>query len=531
MESGSHRRRWIWTIIGVSAAVLVLGLMFIAAVPLSSDTLRHRIVESLTAHLDSEVELGDLHLKVFPRLHAEGSALRIRQRGAPEYAPPLISIKRFSVDADLPGLLRRHAAHVELYGLDIRVPPSDERDFPGPPDSAGMRDKRESNGSADYKGVVIDTLESTDARLVIIPTKTDKAPKVWAIHRLRMRNVGVDQAMPFEAALTNAIPPGQIDTSGSFGPWRNEAPGNTPLNGTFTFSNADLSVFHGISGMVSAHGTYGGTLASIDVNGETDTPDFTIKVGGHSFALHTKYHSIVDGTNGDTRLERIDGTFLQSSLVAKGVVLDAPPGGHGRIVRLDIQMDRARIEDIMYMAVRTSKPPMTGGLKLTTKFLLPPGQTDVADRLRLDGRFAIARARFTNIDVQGKIDALSHRGRGRAPETRKDGVLSDFQGRFTLANGGLELPELEFAVPGAKVQLVGQYALRPQTLDFRGTMFMDAKISETQSGFKSLLLKVVDPIFKREGGGSAVPFRIGGTRRTPAFRLDYRRLFRRGDTP
>ena len=50
-------------------------------------------------------------------------------------------------------------------------------------------------------------------------------------------------------------------------------------------------------------------------------------------------------------------------------------------------MDKSRIEDMMKMAVKTPKPPMTGALQLTTKFLLPPGENDVVERLRLDGRF------------------------------------------------------------------------------------------------------------------------------------------------
>ncbi len=272
------------------------------------------------------------------------------------------------------------------------------------------------------------------------------------------------------------------------------------------------------------------TLERIAINGETDTPDFTVAIGGHPFALQTKYQAVVDGTNGDTYLNRIDASFLQSSLVAKGAVVDAPKGVHGRIVSLDVVMERARIEDVMQMAVKEPTPPMLGALKLTTKFVLPPGETDVAERLQLDGRFAIGRARFTNYDVQGRINELSHRSRGRNVDERADGVVSDFQGRFKLAGGRLTLPVLSFAVPGANVRLTGQYALRPETLDFRGTMFMDAKVSETQSGFKSLLLKVVDPLFRKRGGGSAVPIRIGGTRGKPEFGLDMGRVFKRGDS-
>ena len=110
-------------------------------------------------------------------------------------------------------------------------------------------------------------------------------------------------------------------------------------------------------------------------------------------------------------------------------------------------------------------------------------------------------------------------------------MLSNFQGRFELADGILALPALSFGVPGARVQLTGEYALEPETLDFRGTVFMAAKISETQSGIKRLLLKVADPLFKTNGGGSAIPIKITGMRYNPSFGLDVRRVFKRGENP
>src|SRR5262249_53290811 len=152
--------------------------------------------------------------------------------------------------------------------------------------------------------------------------------------------------------------------------------------------------------------------------------------------------------------ERIDASFLKSSLVARGAVLDEPDHVKGRIVKLDIDMENARIEDVMTMAVKSTPPPMTGALKLVTKFLLPPGETDVVDRLRLDGRFTMTGARFTNAAVQTKIVELSRRGRGQAPDAKQN-VASTFAGRFKLADGTLALPELTFQVPGAAVQLAG----------------------------------------------------------------------------
>jgi hypothetical protein len=529
--------------------------MLASAVPLRSDTLKQRIVETLEDRLNSDVSLDDLSLRVFPRLHAEGKGLTIRDRRRTG-VPPLIAVKAFTVDGDLLGAWRKRIARVELQGLDISIPPDDDDDDGDDDDrqpgqapkraehslhggagvaaTSGSGTKAAAPEKADFRntlqrGVVIDTLVSDNARLIIIPKTEGKRPKTWSIHTLTMHDVGAYESMPFEATLTNAVPPGEIVTNGRFGPWDAEEPGNTPLGGSYSFDKADLSVFKGIAGILSSRGTFAGSLDYIDVNGETETPDFVIEVGGQPFPLSTKYHSIVDGTNGDTLLERIDATFLSSTLIAKGAVLDGPEGEHGRTVTLDVNMPKARIEDIMRMAVKQKTPPMIGALQLTTKFVLPPGEKDVAERLRLDGKFSMTHAKFTNREVQVKIAELSHRSRGRKAEQPKESVASDFKGAFVLGGGRLELRNLMFAVPGAQVRLAGHYSLKPETLAFKGNLLMDAKVSETVSGWKSLLLKIADPLFKKKGGGSSVPIKIEGSRDQPKFGLDMGRVFKRGD--
>jgi hypothetical protein len=47
------------------------------------------------------------------------------------------------------------------------------------------------------------------------------------------------------------------------------------------------------------------------------------------------------------------------------------------------------------------------------------------------------------------------------------------------------------------------------------------------SGFKSMLARLAQPLFRRPGGGSRLPIRISGTRANPAFGLDIRRVFGR----
>ena len=54
---------------------------------------------------------------------------------------------------------------------------------------------------------------------------------------------------------------------------------------------------------------------------------------------------------------------------------------------------------------------------------------------------------------------------------------------------------------------------------------MEASISETVTGLKSVLLKAIDPLFRHKGGGSEIPIRIGGTVGSPSFGLDTKRVF------
>jgi hypothetical protein len=43
------------------------------------------------------------------------------------------------------------------------------------------------------------------------------------------------------------------------------------------------------------------------------------------------------------------------------------------------------------------------------------------------------------------------------------------------------------------------------------------------SKWKSLLLKPVDPFFKKEGAGAEIPVKVTGTKGAPKFGLDLRR--------
>ena len=84
-------------------------------------------------------------------------------------------------------------------------------------------------------------------------------------------------------------------------------------------------------------------------------------------------------------------------------------------------------------------------------------------------------------------------------------MISAFGGTFTLRDGILRLPGLRFSVQGARVDLDGRYSLRDQGLNFAGALRLDAPVSQTVTGFKSILLKPIDPLFRRNGAGTHAP--------------------------
>jgi len=162
---------------------------------------------------------------------------------------------------------------------------------------------------------------------------------------------------------------------------------------------------------------------------------------------------------------------------------------------------------------------------MTAKLSLPPGKADVSDRLRLAGDFYVLQAHFSNQKVQRKLDSLSLRSQGKPKEAREnadENVPVDVRGVFALKDGLLSFSLLHFLVPGTHVDMSGVYGLDGRTFDFRGTAKLDATVSQMMTGWKSLLLKPVDPLFRKDGAGTEVPIRITGTQSEPHFGLDFR---------
>jgi hypothetical protein len=520
----SHRASRLRTLSIILASLLLLvvaaGTAVQYAIHHAGPILRARVVQSLATRFDGLVQLGEFHVSVYDGLNVEGKDLAIRSKLYPEL-PPQISISSFSFHARLADLFRSpmHVGSVNVDGLVVRIPPKSRR--------AAIRKSRKGHGKLK---IAIDRIYCQNARLLIMTDDPKKRPMQFKIGSLVLRQVGPHQAMHFTASLINPKPIGDIQAEGNFGPWLSRRPGDTPIDGTYSFTHADLSTTKGIAGMLSSAGKFSGKLDRIGVDGSTDTPDFSINVSGHKVALHTDFHATVDGTNGNTYLQPVHAHFRHTDLIATGHVVRAI-GVKGHDIHLVVRIDRGRVEDLLYLGVKTSPPVMSGALHLRTLFDLPAGKQSVSRKLRLSGSYAADNVAFTNLHIQRRVEELSLRSQGRAAEARQmsrqqlsqqvplPAIPTSLHGDFLLADRKLTLPHLVCNVPGTEIALAGTYTLDGKTFDFVGTVRMDARVSSMVGGWKGALLKPMDSMFAKHGANTEIPIRITGTNSKPRFGL------------
>src|SRR6185312_13855679 len=521
--SAKHRRpRWVritaWVGFAVfllfAAAFITFAIYFHRAQPI----LKQRVVETLSTRYDSRVELATFSVSVWRGFAVTGTGLKLYPNHL-DAQQPLFSVEKFTFRTQWYDLLRSpmHIHLVRITGLDIHLPPKQQRgNLPSPKGQGSSHTKMQ---------IIVDRLQIDHALLVLGTNKPGKVPLSFQIGQIEMHALGAGHPMRFHAILINPKPIGNIDSRGFFGPFEEHDPGSTQVSGTYKFTHADLNPIKGIGGMLSSVGRYQGTLNNITVDGETDTPNFSLDTANHPVPLHTKFHAIVDGTTGDTHLDPVDATLLNSHIIARGDVTSVPGRGHN--ISLDVIVQPGHIQDMLTLAAR-AEPVMTGSLVLHTKLSIPPGKESVTEKMGLKGNFEVANARFTDPKVQDKIDQLSLRAQGQPEEAKQDAahtinanIPSDLKARFTLRNRLLTITGLHYDVPGADIAMNGTYTLDSTQVDFQGTARLDAKVSQMVTGWKSLLLKPVDPFFSKNGAGTEVPISITGTRNDLHFGLGF----------
>ena len=517
----TKRRKIVLGAAVVTVSAIAAGL-FIAASVLSrrfEPFIREQAILWLRERFQADVELGSLQVRMpksspiqlwrsrgvgaFARV--EGERMSMRQN--PD-RPPLFAIGRFSFEVDLGSLWERKplVRHVVLDQVEIHIPPRGER--PRLTSTAGTSQQAAPKAR-------IDDILIRDARLVILPRDRAKTPLQFQISRLKFDYVKPGVGMNYQAELVNPKPPGDVKSAGSFGPWVAGDPGETPLQGAYTFRNAKLDVFAGIAGTLESDGEFGGTLSALTARGEAYVPDFRLKMSGNRVPLRTRFDVLVDGTNGNTTLKPVRAKLGSTSFTTSGGIIKHE-GDKRRSISLDVSMPKGQIRDLLRLATK-GEPFMEGTVALNTRIDIPPLSGKVREKLVLDGRFEVSNGKFLKSNIQDQIDSLSRRGMGQPKNQEIDEVVSGMSGRFRLDDEVLTFQSLTFGVPGANIDLAGFYNLDTDVVDFHGALKLDAKVSQTMSGWKRWALKPVDPVFAKNGVGTFLRIQVEGTSKQPKF--------------
>jgi hypothetical protein len=541
-----RKRNWLLAI-GLAALAVTIGLVLAAA------SLRNRIdpyarqqvVQYLSRRFNSDVELRALHIGI-PRtsmlrllltrgrgamVTIEGEGLELRSKRRQDLAmagpaAPLFTIQKFACEINLDDLFQtpKLVTSVSLDGMDIQIPPPGERPAFSGPAQSNSRDIPSAvsgggSGAGPNTGVIIQEVTVQNATLTLLPRDSRKIPLRFVIQRMRLESVGAGMGMKYEASLINAKPPGNIQSSGSFGPWSAQEPGDTPLAGEYRFDKADLGVFNGIAGTLRSTGRFEGKLSAINASGDAFIPNFRLKMAGNPVPLSARFTVLVDGGNGNTILKPVVAKLGSTSFTTSGGII-RHEAGLPRAISLDVSMPDGDLRDVLRLAMR-GEPFMEGRLALKTKIDIPPLTGKVREKLKLDGHFEVQDGKLLRSTIQNQLNGLSRRAQGN-PQGEADQAVSQMTGVFQLENAIIHFSQLSFGVPGAKLDLAGNYDLDADSLDFGGTVKLQATVSQMVTGWKRWALKPVDRFFEKEGAGTFLRFHIGGTSRKPKFGLDLR---------
>jgi hypothetical protein len=502
-------------IVCVAGLVIAAEYMIHNAEPI----LRARVVDTLSAHFHSPVELDHLGISLIKGVRigstgveVEGDGLRIRYiAGAnqPENDSnvPMLSVRHFAFHSRLRGLLHQPTRifEVDVDGMELHIPPASARAAISP--SGGKHQPKIT--------LLVSHIRCKNVKLFIDTTKPGKDPLEFDIQKLDLQDVGQSQPFTYQAELINPKPIGEIHAEGHFGPWNTENPRQTAVDGNYSFQHADLNTIKGIGGTLSSRGRFEGPLERITIDGETNTPNFSLDESDHPMPLHTVFHAYVDGTDGDTYLEPVQARLEQSDFTAQGKVVRVKGQGHD--IDLQVDVPHGRMQDFLELGVKTRPPLMNGIISMKAHLHIPPGDERVPQKIQLAGTFQLHDVRFNNPSIQDKVDGLSARAQGKPKEvaaysTDKEAEVSSMMSaKFALGHGLMTVDGLHYQIPGALVLMNGVYSLDGNIFEFKGHVRTQATASQMVSGWKSWLLKPVDPFLEKNGAGLQLPISISGT--------------------
>jgi hypothetical protein len=500
-ETRRGARPWRWGRIALIVTVVVLLLLAVAVALCRRSFSEAAILEDLHEVSDSQVTARSYHQKLFPY---PGCMLEgvVFAHGSHQIKP-LITIERLTLRGSYLGLLQTRVKRITAEGMQIFIP------------AFGTGEAFHTTPST----ISVDEIVANGSAVEFTFHEPDKKPLRFDVHEALLRNVVPNRPFDYRLKVHNPEPPGEVAVGGKFGAWKRGDAAETPISGDYTFEHADLSVYHGIAGVLSSKGKFAGNLGHIDIDGKTDTPDFEVKMGGHPVRLTTEFSAYVDATHGDTYLKQVAADFWKTHIDGEGSIAKSP-SGKGKTALLNFRSNNARIDDLLHLFVKASRPPMSGKVALQARIEIPPGHEEFLKKLELRGSFGIGSGMFTKPSTQEGVNKLSAGALGEKDPVDPETVLTDLTGQVNLLGGTAHFSDLAFNVPGASARVHGTYNLLDHKIDLRGQMQVDSKISNTETGTKAFLLKMMEPFFKKKNKGEIVPVRISGNYEHPTFGLD-----------
>lgn len=455
-----------------------------------------RVVQRLQNVTDSQVSIRNFRSTYFPPgCILEGVVFR---HGSS--VTPLIAVEQLTIKATLTGIIRHHVRLVKAEGLHVSVPPF-------------------GTGNAFHtqpSHMVVDELVANGA-LVDFSSQDSSHPALrFDVHESLLRNVSDNLAASYRLRLHNPTPAGELTAAGKIGPWT-QGIAQTPFSGEYLLEKADLGPFKGIGGTLSSHGKFAGSLEHVNVSGTTDTPNFTVDSSQRSVNLRTEFTAYVDATKGDVFLRQVNAHFGRTDLVAVGSV--AKHSGHqGKFTAVEITSTNGRIEDILGLFTK-DKPPMSGSTSFKAEVSIPPGPPTFLKKVQLLGRFGVGGGEFSQPSTQQEVNRLSAGARGEKNVGNPATVLTDLKGAVNLEGGVAYFSDLSFGIPGAAARLQGSYNVLTESILLYGKLRVESNLSNSTSGLKSVMLKVLTPFYK-EKKGEVLPVHVTGTFDHPSFGLD-----------
>lgn len=487
-----HKLRTAIIFFVISVAVACLALV---SFPRFWPFTRKSIVQNLGEAADSVVTAQNYRATFFPPgCVLDGVEFRHRESR-------FITIQKLIVKASYFGILHRHVRRIEAIGAHVYIP------------AFGSNAKFRTQ----HSNITVDELVANGAYVEFESKVARPRPFRFDVHEATLRKVRWGGAIVYHLKFHNPNPPGEIFVDGKFGAWAEGHPENTPFSGRYTFQHADLAYYGGIAGVLSSQGQFEGKLEHLDVNGSAVIPDFEVRSSINKVKLETQFNAYVNAMKGDTFLQHVEAHFGNTDLVAQGSIAHSP-AGKSRITELRLTANHGRIEDVLGLFV-DGRSPMSGDAALETEVIIPPEDAEFQKKVLLDGYFQIGRGTFPKSDTQEEVDKLSAGARGKSKESPPV-VLTDLSGQVKLEQGMAHFSKLSFTIPGAKADMHGTYSILNYRINLHGRMRVDSSISKTTSGMKSILLKILDPFFKKRKKGEVVPIHIEGTYKKPQFGLD-----------